>query len=98
MTPEMFITDLDGTLLRDDKRLADADISALEALGARGIPRIIATGRSWDSFREIMEKLGLMGPGRVLPVDYVIFSTGAGIMAFPQADLIQQSSLGGGRR
>lgn len=95
MTPGMFITDFDGTLLRDDKRLADADISALEALGTRGIPRIIATGRSWDSFREIMEKLGFMGPGRVLPVDYVIFSTGAGIMAFPQADLIQQSSLGG---
>ncbi len=95
MTPGMFITDLDGTLLRDDKRLADADISALEALGARGIPRIVATGRSWDSFREIMEKLGFMGPGRVLPVDYVIFSTGAGIMAFPQADLIRQSSLDG---
>ncbi|MCP4117347.1 MAG: HAD-IIB family hydrolase [Desulfobacteraceae bacterium] len=93
MIPGMFITDLDGTLLRDDKRLADSDISALEALGARGITRVVATGRSWDSFREIMEKLGFMGPGRVLPVDYVIFSTGAGIMAFPQADLIQQYAL-----
>lgn len=94
MIPGMFITDLDGTLLRDDKRLADSDISALGALGERGIVRVVATGRSWDSFREIMEKLGFMGPGRVLPVDYVIFSTGAGIMAFPQADLIQQYALG----
>ncbi len=95
MIPGMFITDLDGTLLRDDKRLADADISALAALGPRGVTRVVATGRSWDSFKEIMEKLGFMGSGRVLPVDYVIFSTGAGIMALPQADLIRQYSLGG---
>ncbi|MBI9091576.1 MAG: HAD-IIB family hydrolase [Desulfobacterium sp.] len=96
MIPGMFITDLDGTLLRDDKQLADADISALGALGKRGITRVVATGRSWDSFKEIMEELGFMGPGRVLPVDYVIFSTGAGIMAFPQANLIRQYSLGQG--
>jgi len=93
MTDKLFITDFDGTLLNDQKRLDEKNIRALEMLGEQGVARGVATGRSIYSFNKILDELGFSGPGRVLPVDYVIFSTGAGIMEFPECTVLKKASL-----
>ena len=45
MRPKLMLTDLDGTLLRDDKSLSPANRSALERAAAGGCKVVIATGR-----------------------------------------------------
>ena len=67
----LFITDFDGTLLRSDRTFSDDDLEALHRLGRLNICRVIATGRSIFSFNTVV------GPD--LPLDFVIFSTGAGM-------------------
>ena len=42
----MLVTDLDGTLLDSASRLSSRNRVALEALGAAGVVRVVATGRS----------------------------------------------------
>ncbi|MFH1154813.1 MAG: HAD family hydrolase [Pseudomonadota bacterium] len=96
MPGKLFITDLDGTLLRDDKTIGDRDSAALERLGNLGICRAAATGRSLYSFLGLMENLKKSRPGWDLPLDYVIFSTGAGIMDYPACSLLKTFSLNPG--
>jgi len=93
MGKKLFVVDLDGTLLRDDKSLAGADRDALVRLRDMGIVTAIATGRSNYSFQKIVDDLGWNEPGNPLPVDYVIFSTGAGIMDFPGGTILNKYSL-----
>ena len=88
MGKKLFVVDLDGTLLRDDKSLAGADRDALARLRDMGIVTAIATGRSNYSFQKITDDLGWNEPENLLPVDYVIFSTGAGIMDFPACTIL----------
>ena len=45
--PKLVLTDLDGTLLRDDKRLSPANRAALERASAQGCQVVLATGRSY---------------------------------------------------
>ncbi|WP_035238736.1 HAD family hydrolase [Desulfobacter vibrioformis] len=87
----IFITDFDGTLLTDDRRIRGRDLDTLARLRAAGVITVIATGRSLYSFRRALEHMGL-GP-EDLPLDYLIFSTGAGIMAWPGEQLIRSCSL-----
>ena len=89
----LFITDFDGTLLRDDKRIAKRDADTLRELGAHGVVRVLATGRSVYSFKKIIRELGLDKGEGVLPMDYVVFSTGAGIMDFPGCRVLKSYSL-----
>ncbi len=93
MIKGLFVVDLDGTFLRDDKSLAVADIDALVGLRDMGVVTAIATGRSIYSFQKIMAELEVDGHRHPLPVDYVIFSTGAGIMDFPACALLNTHSL-----
>jgi len=93
MEKKLFVVDLDGTFLRDDKSLADADRDALARLRDMGIVTAIATGRSNYSFQKITDDLGWNEPENQLPVDYVIFSTGAGIMDFPTCTILNKYSL-----
>ena len=79
------ITDFDGTLLRSDRTFSSRDIDALKELATRQITRIIATGRSMHSF----ETVGVES----LPVDYVIFSTGAGVVEWPTRRLVRKVGL-----
>ena len=81
----LFITDLDGTLLRSDGSLAQEDLDALETLKRRGIKTAVATGRSFYSF--------INSPGLGLPVDYVIFTTGAGVVTQHEHKLVYQLNL-----
>ncbi len=71
----LFVTDFDGTLVQSDGTVAKKDIEALERLGELGIVRAIATGRSLHSFNKTARY--------PLPVDYIIFSTGLGVMGYP---------------
>jgi Cof subfamily protein (haloacid dehalogenase superfamily) len=81
----LFVCDLDGTLLRSDRSFSTADLDVLKRLGALGIIRVIATGRSIYSIHtvDISE----------LPVDFIIFSSGAGIIQHPGGRIIRKVSL-----
>ena len=81
----MFLTDFDGTLLRSDRTFAPEDIDALNRLGENGIVRVIATGRSLFSFNMVADEN--------LPVDFVIFSTGAGIALHPDGKIVRKCHL-----
>lgn len=84
-SPAMLITDLDGTLLGSDGTMTRPDHDALVHLGQCGVVRVIATGRSLYSFHRAV--------GADMPVDYVIFSTGAGVITFPGGNLIRNTDL-----
>ena len=45
MAIRMIVTDLDRTLLRDDKTISQYTAETLDALRGRGIPFVIATAR-----------------------------------------------------
>lgn len=83
----LLVTDLDGTLLGGDRRLRDCDRAALARLGREGCRRAIATGRHLHSF-------GLVEHER-FPVDYVVFSSGAGIFDVLNRRLLRSRALTG---
>ncbi len=76
----MVVTDLDGTLLNDRQEITGQNLQTLENLGEKNICRVIATGRNLYSAKKIL-------PENV-PVDYLVFSTGAGIMDWRTGELI----------
>lgn len=89
----LFVVDLDGTLLTSERQIAQKDLNALTRLREMNYLIAIATGRSNYSFEQLMVKLGYSGHASSLPVDYVIFSSGAGIMDFPGNRLLKSYSL-----
>ena len=93
MTKGLFVVDFDGTFLRDDKTVAAIDRDALAGLQQMGVITAIATGRSLYSFQKIIAELKFDGLRKKLPVDYVIFSTGASIMDFPACTILKKYSL-----
>lgn len=84
----LFITDFDGTLLRSDGSLAKCDLDALEDLARCGVRTAVATGRSLYSF--------INSPGVDLPVDYLIFTTGAGVVTQIDHKLLYQVNIPSG--
>jgi len=72
---------LDGTLLDSGSRLGERDRATLERLGAQGVIRVVATGRSLYSARSALDV--------AFPIDYLVFSTGAGIMDWRSGELIR---------
>jgi hypothetical protein len=81
----LFIMDFDGTLLRSDRTVASKDLDALRQLGEKGIIRAIATGRSLFSFNNVTIP--------DLPVDFVIFSMGAGVLQYNGRQIVRKASL-----
>jgi HAD superfamily hydrolase (TIGR01484 family) len=77
---KLFITDLDGTLLNEQRQIGSTDLAALTRMRRAGILVALATGRSNYSLALLLDKLGYIAPVRGLPVDHIIFSTGAGVM------------------
>lgn len=59
---ELFITDLDGTLLRKDKSISKYTIQTLNTLIKKGYNISIATARSLSSAKAILEPLNLNIP------------------------------------
>lgn len=68
----MVVTDLDGTLLQTGGTISRTNLATLTYLGHHQIVRVIATGRSLYSARQVLSPS--------FPIDYVIFSSGAGII------------------
>ena len=83
----LLVTDLDGTLLGEDRMLRDCDRAALTQLGRDKFVRAIATGRHLYSFG--------MVAGERFPVDYLAFSSGAGIYNVRQKRLVRSHALTG---
>ncbi len=88
----MVVTDLDGTLFQRrsppsaaDRTISPRNLRVLGELGRRGILRVIATGRNLFSARKVLPP--------DFPVDYVLFSSGAGIMDWPAQRLIRSVSM-----
>ena len=73
-------TDLDGTLLGSDHTLGARDAQALRRLGRAGVIRVVATGRSLRAAERVLD--------RSVPVDYLVVSSGAGILDFGTGELL----------
>lgn len=80
------VTDLDGTLLNSEHTISPDNLQALEKLGSLGICRVAATGRSLYSLQKVLSEDS--------PFDYVIFSTGAGIMNWHTQKIILSRHIG----
>ncbi len=81
----MVVTDLDGTLLNSDGLADKPNIDTLENLAEHGIVRVIATGRSLFSVNKVIAD--------DFPVDYIIFSSGAGVIRWSDKQIIHQRQL-----
>lgn len=81
----MVVTDLDGTLLHRDQKVSPIDLATLVSLPEGGVLRVIATGRSLYSARKVLPES--------FPVDYVVFSSGAGIMDWRSGVLVKKEDM-----
>ena len=82
---KIIFTDLDRTLLRDDNTISERNLAALKNLKERGIITVIATGRNIFSFRKVLSVN--------LPFDYLMFSSGCGIMDWKSQKVIYENHL-----
>lgn len=78
-------TDLDGSLRCNRQGVHPQDQATLNQLGEQGIPRIVATGRSLYAARKVLSA--------DFPIDFLIFSSGAGILDWQTQTLIQRTDL-----
>lgn len=81
----MMLTDLDGTLLNSKRRISPKNFSKFSLLKQQGITRVAATGRSVYSVRQVLPT--------DFPIDFLIFSSGAGIMDWKTGNIIRSRSL-----
>jgi hydroxymethylpyrimidine pyrophosphatase-like HAD family hydrolase len=81
----MLVSDLDETLLKRGQPFDPHDVQALRLLGAQGVVRVIATGRSLAAARHAI-------PAE-FPIDYLIFSSGAGILDWRSQELLASHIL-----
>ncbi len=82
---KVLFTDFDGTLFSKTKSISDVDVRILRELGQRGVVRVIATGRSYFSIRKVIPE--------DFPIDFVILSSGAGIMEWSTKQLLKTFSF-----
>ena len=85
LTTQAIVSDLDGTILPHGGQISLQTTEALEQAGQQGILRIIATGRNLFAARKVI-------PDN-LPIDYLIFSSGAGIMRWNDKKIISAHHL-----
>lgn len=85
----LLFTDLDGTLIQKGSSLQKSDEFFLKTIGKAGWMRAIVTGRSLDSFHRVFPVF------EDLPFDYVIFSSGAGIIETATEKLVRTVNLTG---
>lgn len=82
---KLIVTDLDGTLLNDDKHIPEENIKALREAIESGVHVSVATGRNLHSAKPYVEELGLDVP--------VIFQNGAFIYQPLQGKIMHQVPL-----
>jgi len=81
----MVVTDLDGTLFDKRHALSAEDRRTLIELGERGVVRAIATGRSLFSALRVLPTH--------LPIDYLVHSSGAGVVSWPQQQTLRVTHM-----
>jgi len=82
---KMLITDLDGTLLNNENGVSEQDFDTLVQLGRKNILRVIATGRSYYSVQKVLPPDS--------PIDFIILSSGIGIMDWQSKQLIATHTI-----
>ncbi|HAF28328.1 MAG TPA: hypothetical protein DCG75_04695 [Bacteroidales bacterium] len=82
---QMVITDLDGTLFNNNHEASLTDMKSLYWLGENNIIRVIATGRNFFSVSRVLKEN--------FPIDYLIFSSGAGVYDWKKKKLIHSQFL-----
>lgn len=82
---DMVVTDLDGTLFNDDHYASEKDKGTLERLGTTGVLRVVATGRNLFSANKVLDP--------DFPIDYLIFSSGAGLIDWSTKTLLYSCDL-----
>jgi hydroxymethylpyrimidine pyrophosphatase-like HAD family hydrolase len=75
------VTDLDGTLIDSKQQLSAADRRTLLGLGAQGVVRVVATGRSLFSALRVVDS--------DWPIDFLVHASGAGISHWPSRELLK---------
>jgi len=80
MKYKIIITDLDGTLLNDNAVVSEVNRKKLIELAENKTIRVIATGRNLYSVKKVLPEN--------FPIDYLIFSSGAGIFNWQTQELI----------
>ncbi|MBT7993868.1 MAG: HAD family phosphatase, partial [Bacteroidetes bacterium] len=78
-------TDLDGTLFNSSNKISKTDLQTLNYLKDNDFVRVIATGRSMYSLNK--------ATSANLPIDYVVFSSGAGVYDWKQKKVIYSTNL-----
>lgn len=84
----IIMTDIDGTLLTDDKKLLEKDMKAIERFRRGGGTFTLATGRGYSMAKPIAEKISLDVPA-------VIFN-GSAVYDFTADRFLWSSSLSSG--
>ena len=85
MSGRLVATDLDGTLLDNNSKMSEMNLSALKALEQKKVLRVIATGRSLYSAKRVLDP--------DLPIDYLVFSSGAGIVEWKTGEIIYERCI-----
>lgn len=86
--PKIFFTDLDGTLLTDDKEITPATRDALAKWTAAGNKLVLSSGRAMESVNNVRISLGLKFPGM-----YLIGSNGGEIFDCETGQMISRTPL-----
>lgn len=82
---KLVATDLDGTFLRNDRTISEANLTALERLGERNIIRVAATGRNLTKVKDVLNT--------DIPFDYIVFSSGAGVYDWQKQEHIYSQNI-----
>jgi len=83
---QLLATDLDGTVLGRDHFFHPNDIAVLNQLGKSEVVRVIATGRTLHSALQVIPS--------DFPIDYLVFSSGAGLYDWNRKQILQTLHLG----
>lgn len=58
----MMVTDLDGTLLNDEKKISEKDVYTLNKLNEQGVKIVVATGRNYFMAKNLTEQIKNINP------------------------------------
>ena len=89
-TRGVIFTDFDGTLFNHNGAVTRSNLEALKTARESGYVTSIATGRSLFSFNRVLKQLDMPITDYI---DYLIFSSGAGVLRYPEAKLIETEEL-----
>ena len=85
MIKHSVFTDLDGTLLNSESRISESNLQKLIHLRKNKVLVVAATGRTLYSAKKVISK--------DCPFDYLIFSSGAGIVNWQTQQIVHSNFL-----